>query len=56
MCTMGRKRLDKKKQKLTLTIDPDIISKLQKMGVNKSLMFTDRAKELIDQHDKQKNK
>lgn len=45
--TMGRKRIENKKQKLTLTVDPDIIKKLQKMGVNKSMFFTDKAKELI---------
>jgi len=53
---MGRKRLDNKKQKLTLTVAPDIIKKLQKMGVNKSMFFTDKAKELIFEKENEEDK
>lgn len=53
---MGRKRLENKKKKLTLTVDEEIITKLRKMKVNKSLLFTDVAKELIFENENEKNK
>lgn len=52
---MGRKRIENKKQKLTLTVEPELIQKLRKMGVNKSMLFTDVAKELIYQNEKKEN-
>lgn len=52
---MGRNRSSTKKD-LTLWIDEEIIEKLKEYEINKSLLFTDAAKEFIaDMEEKTKN-
>lgn len=45
--TLGRKRLEKPKKKLMLSIDPDILQELEKDGVNKSRLFSIIAKKYL---------
>ena len=44
---VGRKRLEKPKKKLMLSIDPDILEELEKDGVNKSRLFSIIAKKYL---------
>ena len=44
---MGRKRLSKVKQRLTLSIDSDLLLKLEEDGVNKSRLFSIAAKKYL---------
>lgn len=44
---VGRKRLEKPKKKLMLSIDPDILEELEKDGVNKSRLFSIFAKKYL---------
>lgn len=37
---MGRKRLDKTKKRITLSVDADLLDELEKDGVNKSRLFS----------------
>ena len=43
---MGRKRTSKKKN-YTISIDKDLMDKLKELEVNRSLLFTDAAKEYL---------
>lgn len=41
---MGRKRKDKVKERLTLSVDADLLKKLEEDGVNKSRLFSISSK------------
>ena len=41
---MGRKRKEQLKKRMTLTIDADLLSKLEDDGVNKSRLFSISAR------------
>lgn len=46
---MGRKRKDAVKVSLRLSVDPALLKVLNELGVNKSKMFEDAAKEFLQQ-------
>lgn len=51
---MGRKRLEKPKARLKLSVDADLLEQLEKDGVNKSRLFSIAAKKYLRR--KQKNR
>lgn len=44
---LGRKRLEKPKKKLMLSVDPDLLKELEKDGVNKSRLFSIIARKYL---------
>lgn len=53
---MDRKRKEKVKQDLTLSIDPDLIKQLNQLKLNKSALFTCAAQKALKKYDKDTSK
>lgn len=51
---MGRKRLEKPKKRIQLSVDPDLLQQLKDDGVNQSRLFSLAAKKYLRR--KQKNR
>lgn len=51
---MGRKRTSTRK-KLTLSIERELLEKLKEWEVNKSLLFTEAAKKMLEEMEKKNN-
>lgn len=44
---MGRKRLEKPKSRVKLSVDPDLLEALREQGVNQSRLFSIAAKKYL---------
>lgn len=50
---MGRKRKDNKKRDLKLSVDGDLIDRLNERKINKSALFTDAAVKELEKYEKE---
>lgn len=47
---LGRKRTSNK-ERITISVDKDLVDRLRKLGVARSVLFTDAAKDYLDSID-----